>query len=44
LFGGVHRGEPSSALGKFGHGVFLLYVKWNDPKLGSNREECEGMI
>jgi hypothetical protein len=35
LLDGVHRGESSSALGKFGHGVFLLVLEKANPKLGS---------
>jgi hypothetical protein len=31
LLDGVHCGEPSSALGRFGHGVFLLLLRKTNP-------------
>lgn len=42
LLDGVHRGEPSSALGKFGHGVFLLVLNKttrNQDPMGRNVKE-----
>jgi hypothetical protein len=44
LLDGVHCGEPSAALGRFRHGVFLRVSKGTNPYLIPNREKSTKMI